>query len=329
MATHTGLKTWSVLAKARRNPSEYEIVSTNGIYRNRYPDRAYELSPAPGLAMNSFYQKHVSNSPLQHPDWDSFRDPDQLIYRMYTRIQDGQEEYVDGLLDEYNGLGTDADLAPEWLDIIERRHTPLRYLLTTAQMGSAYLVQMAPSSTISICAAFQEADCFRWMQRTAYRTNELRKSHPDRGFGTGERAIWEDEPAWQGFRELMEKLLCAYDWGEHVIALNLVAKPAIEEACLRQFGILARSYNDHLLALLADAQLRDCDRHRRWSRAFVELCYQQDGNKAAIQGWVNKWLPLADQAIDAFWAGLPEGAATAARAKSDAAAFRKTLDLAG
>ena len=59
--------------------------------------------------MNEFYKRHVSESPLQHTDWEGFRDPDEMIYRVYTRIQDQQEQYVDGLLDEHNEIGHDAD----------------------------------------------------------------------------------------------------------------------------------------------------------------------------------------------------------------------------
>ena len=129
-----GMKTWSGLAKKRRRPSEYEVVTTNLQTRTRHPDQAYELSPAPLLGMNEFYKRHVSESPLQHPDWEGFRDPDEMIYRVYTRIQDQQEQYVDGLLDEHNEIGHDATLSAAWLDVLERLYTPRRFLQTCLSM---------------------------------------------------------------------------------------------------------------------------------------------------------------------------------------------------
>ena len=221
-----GMKTWSGLAKNRRRPSEYEVVTTNLQTRTRHPDQAYELSPAPLLGMNEFYKRNVSESPLQYPDWEGFRDPDEMIYRVYTRIQDQQEQYVDGLLDEHNEIGHDAALPAAWLDVLERLYTPRRFLQMALQMGAAYLVQIAPASTITACAGFQDGDEFRWLSRCAYRARELQRAHPSRGFGETERRTWEEEPAWQGFRELLEKTLATYDWGEHFVALNLVAKPA-------------------------------------------------------------------------------------------------------
>ena len=83
-------------------------------------------------------------------------------------------------------------------------YAPGHYLLHTVQMVSAYLFSMAPASTISNCVGFQMADALRWVSRTSYRTRELANHHPRKGFGESERALWEKEAAWQGFRELME-----------------------------------------------------------------------------------------------------------------------------
>ena len=156
---------------------------------------------------------------------------------------------------------------------------------------------------------------------------ELSKSFDDLGFGAGERDTWETDPAWQGFRELVEKGLCAYDWAEGFVAMNLVVRPAVEEAILRGLGASARHNGDTLLGLLTDAQLVDADRHRRWTGALVKLALDVDGNKAVLDGWLAKWAPLGDAAIDAYSAHLPDAPGAAEKAKDAAAAFRKGLGL--
>ena len=78
------------------------------------------------------------------------------------------------------------------------------------------------------------------MSHIAYRTAELRQTYSDKGFGSAERQRWENDAAWQGFRRLMERVLVAYDWGESFVALNLVAKPALDEAVVRQLAETAR-----------------------------------------------------------------------------------------
>ena len=250
-----------------------------------------------------------------------------MIYRVYTRSQDSQEEYIDGVLNEHDDIDHDEDLQPEWLDTLEKLYTPRRYLQAALQMSAAYILQIAPASTITACAGFQEGDEFRWMQRVAYRTRELQIAHPNRGFGKSERLHWENEPAWQGLRELMEKALIAYDWGESFVANNLVAKVAADET-LRELAATARSFRDPLLASLADNQLRDSDRSRRWSAGLVKFCTDaSEENKVVIKGSIDHWTPLATKAITTYCSVLPESNNAAEGAISRMEAFHRSLEL--
>lgn len=320
------LKTWSHLAGNRRRPSEYEIVSTNLHYHTDNPDNPWELDP--DIHMAKWYRKYCHNSPLKCEDWNLFRDPDQLIYRTYNLLQDGQETYVNGLFDQFSDRGHDEMLSAEWIATLARLYTPARYLFHTLQLGSSYLHQIAPASTITNCATYQTADSLRWLSHTAYRTKELANANPDSGFGENERNLWETDPAWQGFRELMEKALIAWDWAEAFVAINLIAKPAIEEALLVELGNIGRSQGDTLLGLLTQAQMRDGERHRRWAGALVSMALETEGNDAVLKQWVDKWLPLADVAIDAYCSALPESEGSAENAKAAVRAFHAQVGLA-
>lgn len=320
-----GLKTWSALMGNRKRPSEYEVVTYKLHYRTRNPNAPYEQNP--DSFMNNWYKKNVVNSPLQHDDWDSFRDPDQITYRAYTTMQDGQEQFVDELLRDHASNQHDRSLSAEWLDVLEKLYTPARYLMTTLQMSSAYMVQMAPASTITNCAVFQEADSFRWLSRIAYRTKELADQYPERGFGKGERAHWEKTPEWQGFRELMEKALVSYDWAESFCAVNIIAARAIDEALVRQLAIAARRNGDTLTAMLSDNQMKDCERSRRWTASLVSMALPRAENRNVFKRWIEKWAPLGDRAIEAFCAGLPNAAEATENAKVGAAKFRHLLNI--
>jgi toluene monooxygenase system protein E len=324
-STRPGLKTWSALAGARKRPSEYEVLTNKLHARTRNPAAAYEQSP--DSPMNQWYQQHVVGSPLRHDDWDSFRDPDQLTYRAYTTMQDGQEAYVDGLLDDHANNRHDLKLTPAWVASLGALYTPGRYLMAISQMVSAYLVQTAPASTITNCAAFQEADQLRWLSRIAYRTRELANSHPTVGFGVQERASFEHAPEWQGFRRLLENVMVAYDWGECFFAFNVVAARAIDAAYLRELGASARLNQDTLSAMLIDNQLKDSARSCRWTAALVTQCLTVPENAAVIAGWLEKWVPLADAAIESFCAALPDSAGAADRAKESCRIFRQSPGL--
>jgi toluene monooxygenase system protein E len=319
------LKTWSHLAGRRRKPSEYEIVSVGLHYSDRDANAPFELDP--NMFMARWYKEHRNGSLLKHADWNAFRDPDELVYRTYNMLQDGQETYVFGLFDQFNTREHDKALDRGWAGTLSRVYAPARYLFHALQMASAYVMQMAPASTITNCAAFQAADSLRWLSHTAYRSKELSLTFADKGFTRDERQYWETDHAWQSMRELAERVLTTWDWAEAFTALNLVAKPAIEEAVLRKLGETGRHNGDTLIGMLTDAQLVDATRHRRWAGALVKLALGTEGNDRVLRQWVATWEPLADRAIDAFCAALPDAGDAAAEAKLATRAWRRSIDL--
>ena len=295
------LKTWSHLAENRKKPSEYEIVSTKTLFTTGNPDAPLELSA--DLPMNKWIKRYRTDAPLQHPDWDAFRDPDRVVYRTYCTDRDNDEDYIDGLVSKYNDLRHDAALSHTWVQALGSRYTPLRYLLHTTQMASAYLVTMSAASTVANCFVFQMGDAFRWMSRVSYRTAELRQSWPDAGFGRDERAHWENDAAWQGFRELMERLLATYDYGEAIIALNRVALPAVD-AALRELAAQAVASGDPLTQLLVEAQLDDSARREKWTDALIAFLEAEGDNKAYVEAVVATWTPVAERAVQGYREGF-------------------------
>ncbi len=139
MSTPTSLrpqKTWSHLAKRRRKPSEYEIVSTNLLWHTRDQQQPWDVDQDGFMAY--WYRRYRNASPITHDDWDGFRDPDELVYRTYNILQDGQETYVEGLFDQHNLEEHDKGLDSTWVAGLARLYAPGRYLLHTAQMARAY-----------------------------------------------------------------------------------------------------------------------------------------------------------------------------------------------
>ncbi len=306
-------KTWSHLAGRRKRPSEYEIVSTNLHFSTDNPDAPFELDP--DFDMARWFKQYRNSSPITHPDWNSFRDPDEIVYRTYNLLQDGQETYVFGLFSQFADRGHDAMLSADWVATLAKVYSPCRYLFHGMQMMSAYLCQMAPASTISNCATYQTADSLRWLTHTAYRTKELSKSFPDLGLGSDERNVWESDPQWQGLRELVERALVVWDWAECFIVLNLVLKPIAEECTIHALGEAARRNNDTLLGLLADAQMADAARHRRWAIALARMAVEQPGNREQFARVIETWGTLAGGAADVYCMGLPDADRASVRAK--------------
>src|ERR1700722_2286725 len=285
------LKTWSAFGNLARRPSEYEIVT----HKMNHTLRDTPLELAPDSLGNLWLGRHRDSITLRVRDWDEFRDPDQLTYRKYVTCQDKSETYLDAIILEFARIGR-AEREP---DFLQTCLTPTRYLAHGLQMMSAYLQQMAPSTYVGNCAAFQTGDQLRRVQRVAYRTKQLDRAFPERLFGRSERIAWEQLPQWQGLRKGIERLLVTFDWDDVFVGLNLVVKPLADEFTLRQFAIVARHLNAEFDALLADNLFLDADRSRRWSAALTRFAIADDcTNRNHLDALVSKWRPLADEIVE-------------------------------
>jgi toluene monooxygenase system protein E len=288
-------KTWSRFGNLGRKPNEYEIVTHDLNHTITGPT---PLEMGPDVQGNVWLKRHRDAMPLSVPDWNGFRDPDQMTYRKYNTVQDQQETYVDGLMAEFTAKQSDHSLSPAAVDLLAAVLTPSRYLSHGLQMLSAYVQQLAPSSYIANCATFQTADQLRRVQLAAYRAKQLSETYPDRHFGAAERAGWEGAAGWQPIRELVERLLIAYDWHDAFIGTQLVLKPVTDLLTLKAFASVARVQRDDLDALIADNLYKDAERSQRWTSACARfLIGAGDGNRAALLETLARWRPLGEAAI--------------------------------
>jgi toluene monooxygenase system protein E len=290
-------KTYTRLETGRRIPTEYELMSTDLHYN--YP-RRFEL-PA-GNPVVDWYYRHREGSALQARDWDQFADPRSTTYRIYTQLQDGREDVVDGLLREVDDTGYDARLDDEWVRFLDRWYSPLRFPVHGLQMLAAYVAQMAPSSRITNCASFQTGDEMRRVQRIAYRTVQLAGSPLGDEAVARQRAAWEGAAAFQPLRELIERALVAYDWGESFIVTNAVIKPRIDRLVNQDIaGALATANGDPILTSIHFSLDEDARWHREWTAALIRhIVDDNTANAEVVSGWIEKWSPLASEALEAF-----------------------------
>jgi toluene monooxygenase system protein E len=320
------LKTWSAFGNLGRRPSEYEIVT----HKMNHTLRDKPLEIGPDRHGNLWLMRHRDAAKLAVKDWDGFRDPDQLTYRKYVTSQDNSETYLDAVFQEFDRAGR-AETAP---DFLQTCLTPSRYLAHGLQMMSAYLQQLAPSTYVGNCAAFQTADHLRRVQRVAYRTRQLDRAFPERLFGRTERAAWEQAPAWQGLRKGIERLLVTFDWDDAFVGLNLVVKPLADELMLRQFAVVAGRLDTELDALMANNLFLDAERSRRWTAALARFAIAEDSaNRQHLLTLLAKWRPLAGEIVETgshLLGSFLSGPTSAEQIANEAeGAWRSLLDEAG
>ncbi len=276
------LETYSLLGAREAPPDEYEIVTTRLLY---YVGRGFEID----LPIGAFYRAHQEGSPLQVADWERFEDPRRTTYAAYTRLERAREESLDTAL---AALDPDADarLPVAWRATLGRVLAPLRYPLHGLQMLASYVGQMAPSGRIALCGLFQAADEIHRIERLAMRLAELQERWP--GLGADARRLWQEDPAWQPAREVIERLLVAYDFGEAFAGLQLCVRPLFDRVAT-ELGALAAMHGDVRTAAVLRALGEDAAWHREWSTALVHLVVTVPENRAVLAGWVGTWNPRA------------------------------------
>ena len=131
--------------------------------------------------------------------------------------------------------------------------------------------------------------------------------------------------AFQPLRELIERALVVYDWGEAFTVTNLVIKPRIDRLVNQEIaGTLATANGDPILASIHFSLDEDARWHRAWTTALLRhLIEDTPANAEVVSGWIGKWSPLAARALEAFAGVLAEAPvpldakAVAARITSD------------
>lgn len=321
------LKTWSSFGNLGRRPSEYEIVTHN----MNHTTGPAGLEMGPDVWGNRWLRNHRDSMDLVVPDWEQFRDPDQMTYGTYVAEQDDQETYVEGLLEQFDSQDYDSSLTDEALRLLRRALTPTRYVAHSQQMLSAYLQQLAVSSYIGNCAAFQTADQLRRVQLMAYRTTQLKLTHPHRGFATGEKSTWTEDPEWQPIRSAFEWALVEFDWDRAFVATNLVVKPIADQVFLVHLASQLAAVDARLDELITENLWHDAQRSLRWTAELVKYVANPT-NLAVLQRCLDSWSERAIEMIDAGARVIetPSGANsadTAARIRTSWAAWLDEFGL--
>ena len=290
-------KTYWHLMQQKRMPTDYEIVSSKLLFYTGegFTGKRFALD----VPLKDWYRRYQEESPLVVRSWEEFRDPRETGYTKYTELQREKEIFVDGILEEIETTGYDAKLKPEWLRILASVFAPLRYPGHGFQMIASYIGQMAPSGRITIAASFQAADEMRRIQRIAYRIRQLQLIYP--GFAADSKTLWQTDSMWQPLREVVEKLLIAYDWAESFVGLNVVVKPLFDELFMKYLSEMALREDDYLLGQIFYSLNEDCQWHRHWTESLVRMAIHENvHNRDTIQNWINQWHPLAVRAVHPF-----------------------------
>ncbi|MDX6469722.1 MAG: propane 2-monooxygenase small subunit, partial [Gaiellaceae bacterium] len=132
--------------------------------------------------------------------------------------------------------------------------------------------------------------------------------------GSAHRDAWQNDPAWQGVRENVERLTATRDWAEAFFATALVFEPLVGELFRSHFVMqVAAPQGDYVTPSVIGTGEADAAREQRGARQLFELLVGDEQyakeNQAVLQGWLDTWAPLslsAARQLQPIWSQVPE-----------------------
>jgi propane monooxygenase small subunit len=113
--------------------------------------------------------------------------------------------------------------------------------------------------------------------------------------GSAHLETWNNDPAWQGVRDVAERLTGIDDWCEAIFAANIVFEPLVGELFRSQLVQQAAPRNGDFVTptVIGAAEFDFAERDLRYTTAMFELLVGDrefaDHNRAILQGWLSTW----------------------------------------
>jgi propane monooxygenase small subunit len=234
--------------------------------------------------------------------WHEFRDPNEewelTLYRYNANVVRQLSQNID------NARQAKAfDRWPRsWVRFVERNigawmhvdHGLGLYLYANAQ-------RRAPTNMHNNAIAVNSTHRIRAAQDLAL--YNLTLSEVIDGFnGTAHLETWNEDPAWQGVREVAEQLTGIDDWCEAIFAANIVFEPLVGELFRSHLVMHAAPRNgDFVTPTIVGVEEYDyAEKDLRYTKVMFELLTSDREfagfNKSLMDSWLAFWVPRAIRA---------------------------------
>jgi propane monooxygenase small subunit len=303
-------RTFNYYTPRKRRATVYEDVTVDV-----QPDPARHLTQGwiYGFANGQGGYPHEWTA-LKSSDWHLFLDPneewEQTIYRNGANVVRQVQQTI------ANAQAADAFAGwnRSWVKVVERHigawahaeHGLGLYVYTPAQRD-------APTNMINNALAVGAAHKLRFAQDLILYNLDVSESVEDFD-GSAHRDAWQNDPAWQGVRENVERLTAVRDWAEALFATTIVFEPLVGELFRSDFVMqVAAPQGDYVTPAIMGTGEADTARERRGARHLFEMLVNDsehaDANRALLQEWLEKWVPssaTAARQLQPLWSQVSE-----------------------
>lgn len=238
---------------------------------------------------------------LKSTDWWAYRDPQAEWFRPFVKRQANTGRAIEQAIQGARRADLYANYESSWVSFLAGFYASYRYVEYGLFMVLCQAQREAGSDVIAQPIVFQSIEKDRHAQDIALYCLEL-ESGIDQFSDGSCKTGWMEATEWQPTRKVIELLLATRDWGEINLVINCLFEPIVSTLFNRELVLKnAPLHGDTITAVIAEGAEADREIRRNSTQAFIEmLLEQQPDNRAVIQGWYKKWLPLVQDAVQAM-----------------------------
>ena len=288
---------------------------------SRYEDVTVDVQPDPEKYLTQGWILGWANGDLGYDpnwtaikssNWHRFRDPNEEWEKTYYINNSNSVRQVQQNIENAKSENVFGDWNEGWLSILAKHVSAFSH----ADHGLGMYVFM-PAQRAAMSNMHNNAIAVNCMHklRTAqdillYNLELSEIFGEDEFDGAVHQRVWMEDPAWQGVRENVERIMNEKDWAETVFASNIVFEPLVGELFRSQFVMrFAPPHGDFLTPSIIGVSEREFnDRDLRYTVAMMKDMLEDDehgdANRGLMQEWLERWVPLsvaAARGLEPIW----------------------------
>jgi propane monooxygenase small subunit len=264
---------------------------------DRYLIQDWILSFADGTPTYS-----PTRSILKSSDWHKFRSPDQEWERNHYQRQAEAEAAVRLVVDNARRSGAVKRFDKSWVGVLQNHVGALKH--AEYGLGTVYMYAQRDGMTqmINTAILINSSYKLRFAQDLTLYLAEIAQDLTNLDLDAG-KEHWLNDPIWQGARRASEEILGAEDYLEQWFVGNVLFEPLVTElvrsALVMQF---AATHGDFVTPSIVAIAEGDYERNLANTTDLFHILLSDpqhaEANKAIVQGWLSKHLPLCAEAAN-------------------------------
>ncbi|WCN39501.1 hypothetical protein [Aneurinibacillus uraniidurans] len=266
-----------------------------------YDEATYNLQP-----YENFHYRPIWNPDIQIydenitklvcTDWEQFRDPARLYYATYCYDRAELQTRIKGQFNACERLGVFRTMDDSFVRTVSEFFPVLRHLFFGESVVYMYVGRFSVGTAIEQCATYQSFDLLGSAQLITKICAELESRNP--AILSAGKQKWLEDEKFQPLRALTEKLMVTWDWGEAVVAVNLLLNLIVYPLFFEEMSESALENGGAGYAMFSEFFWHMFDYERNWAAALMKmLIADTPANQAVIQSFVDEWLPQVIAAI--------------------------------